>query len=273
LADEETDEACGPAPAPNELPVSEPVEAILPDAPAAVEVSAEPAEPAEQPAARQVDTPEVTTAPEVSLRLDATPEAMAEHERRTPLLDAQQRVESAMKRFKLDPSYTLSALSEMHNNFAPSPHVMQALTVCLYRTGHLDAAFKLGEQALNSCFARGHAFLAAGIFREMRSRVDRLALSQEQILTIASALVKQGDLAAAAKAYSMVIGSDPKEVRAIKGLLGVADQILRNRGKPEAALRVYTFLQEHCASSPLAEYVQAGLEEAQRKLQTPVAPG
>ena len=239
----------------------------------AIEAEADDVEPAPRPPARRVNTPEPTTEPEVSLRLDATPEAMAEHERKTPLLDAQQRVEAAMKRFKLDPSYTLSTLSEMHNNFAPSPHVMQALTICLSRTGHIDAASKIGDQALEICLERGLTFLAADIFKEMRSRVDRLPLSPEQILTIASALVKKGDLAVAAKAYSTVIGSDPKEVRAVKGLLGVADQILQHRHKPEAAIKVYTFLLEHCSSSPLAEYIHSGLEEAQRKLEQPIAAG
>jgi hypothetical protein len=66
-------------------------------------------------------------------------------------------------------------------------------------------------------------------------------------------------LAAAARAYSLVIDADPNEYLAIKGLLGVADGILSEKKKPAAALRVYKFLLENCNDSTVTEIVHEGL--------------
>jgi hypothetical protein len=87
------------------------------------------------------------------------------------------------------------------------------------------------------------------------------------MLTIAAALAKQDDLAGAAKAYSNVIAGDAGEARAIKGLLQVADRLLNEKSSPEGAVKVYSYLMQHCAASPLVEFIRDGLEQAERKLQ------
>jgi hypothetical protein len=195
-------------------------------------------------------------------------------ERCTPLLDGEARVQDAMKRFRLDPSHTLSRLTELNQNFAPNPHVLQALAVCLHRTGHPEQALKTARQAFPLCFERGQVSLAAALFYEFRGKLHKLDLKQDQVLAVAEVLHKADELAAAAKAYSLVIHTDPTEFGAIKGLIDVADRILKHKDKPAAALKVYMFLLEHCADAAMTEIVRdrisrcRGIEGAAQPLAT-----
>ncbi|MEE8411010.1 MAG: hypothetical protein V3S47_00805 [Acidobacteriota bacterium] len=198
--------------------------------------------------------------------------------RKTPLLDAETRVKEAMKRFRLDPSYTLSKLAELNQKFSPSAHVLQSLAICLHRTGHIEHAFKAARQAFPLCFERGYTSLAAALFYELRTQLNKLDLRQSQVLEIATVLQRADELAAAAKAYSLVIHTDPREILAIKGLLDVAERILKVKRKPAAALKVYRFLLEHQNDAGMAEVIRDGIEqchdaeEAAENVEQPDAP-
>ena len=198
--------------------------------------------------------------------------------RKTPLLDAETRVKEAMKRFRLDPSYTLSNLAELNQKFSPSAHVLQSLAICLHRTGHIEHAFKAARQAFPLCFERGYTSLAAALFYELRAQLNKLDLRQSQVLEIATVLQRADELAAAAKAYSLVVHTDPREILAIKGLLDVAERILKVKRKPAAALKVYRFLLEHQNDAGMAEVIRDGIEqcndaeEAAENVEQPDAP-
>ena len=247
------------------------------DMPAAPPVEA-PVEPQPEESAPQETEPQPQSEePQPSsMRTFATPEEQVDYvpvtrkpaAKRTPILDAERRVEEAMKRFRLDPSYTLSKLSELDADFAPSPHVKQSLAICLNRTGHHEQAIPLAREAFKLCFEHGHISLAAALFFEMRNAVSKFSLKTNQVLEIAAVLEKAEELAAAAKAYSLVIHSTPDEFRAIKGLLDVADRILSEKKRPAAAAKVYQFLLEHCAASGYAELMRDGIrrcEEAEQQ--------
>jgi len=248
------------------------------EAPAALPVSADsPATAAgtEPPwVPRAVASPAPAAAPPSVARQLADPEALppvtsvdaAAREKLPPLLDGQERVETELRRFANDPRGALSALRDLHDSFAPHPHVLQALSLCLYRAKQQEAALELATRALPLCLERGHALLAAEIFREMNRHIDRLRLNREQLLMIAGTLARHDDLGAAARAYSTVIGRDPGEQRAIKGLLQVADRVLHERSNPAGAAKVYRYLLAHCAASPLAQFMTDGLAAAERKL-------
>jgi tetratricopeptide (TPR) repeat protein len=180
-------------------------------------------------------------------------------------MDAQPRVEELLGRLRDEPDVVRAALEELHESYAPHPHVSMALTVCRYRAGAADDALELAREALPLCFERGHFYLAAEIFRELRAVMDQLELNRDQVLTIAKCLTKMDDLVNAAKAYSAVLNTDPGEIRAVKGLLKVADDILHQKDRPQAAARVYRFLLQRCGGSPLAEFMQRGLEEAEHR--------
>jgi hypothetical protein len=177
------------------------------------------------------------------------PAATDPGERRAPLMEAQQQVEAALQRYPRDPDGAISALEGLNESFAPHPHVLEALAVCLHRRGRVEEALGVAKRALPLCFERGHSYLAAEIFREMRQRLAELKLTREQMLTIAAALAKQDDLAGAAKAYSNVIAGDAGEARAIKGLLQVADRLLNEKSSPDGAVKVYSYLMQHCGVS------------------------
>jgi len=201
----------------------------------------------------------------------AAPAQQVEESPRRPLTDAKAQVDAAIRDFARDPEATLSALQKLNAEFAPHPLVLQSLAIHNYRAGRVEPSIALAREAIPLCFERGHSYMAAELFREMRQHRSHLSLTLEQLLTIGHTLVKMEDFATAAKAYTAVIGQDHGESRAVKGLLQVAEKILHEKHKPEAAAKVYRYLLQHCSSSPLAEYMQAGLEETERVMaQAPV---
>jgi hypothetical protein len=229
--------------------------------PAAEPVSEPPAEDTEpqRPARPKLEAEKTRryAAPKKPVAFD--PPKVDKKKRRTPLLDGELRVEEAMKRFRLDPSHTLSKLAKLNQKFAPNPYVLQALTICLHRTGHPEQAFKAARQAFPLCFEHGLVSLAAAMFYELRANLHRLDLKQDQVLAVAAVLSKAEELAAAAKAYSLVIHADPSDFAAVKGLIDVADRILHDKNKPEAALKVFMFLIEHCSDPAMIEIVRDGI--------------
>lgn len=254
-------------PDPVDDPVDEPAEPVVatakPEADAVEEPSTEELPPSVETAQQDL-TPEAArlrryTAPATPVAFDAPrPSTRA---RKTPLLDAEARVEESLRRFRLDPSHTLSQLARLSQDFAPNAHVLQAFTICLHRTGHTDQAFKAARQAFPLCFERGLVTQAAAMFYELRGQLHRLDLEQDQVMEIARVLHDADELASAAKAYSLVVHADPEEFLAIKGLLDVADRIAAEKNKPQAALKVYMFLLEHCAEPSLTGLIRAGIEQ------------
>ena len=242
----------GGSPEPATAQASPPVETLAPTAQQA------------EPAAPVIEQATVAPATVPSPPAEAT--AQAEEKKLPPLMDAKQRVDTAIERFAQDPEGALSVLGDLREEFAPHPLVLQSLAICAYRVGRVEESVAAAQEALPLCFERGHSFLAAEIFREMRQHRSKLGLNREQLLTVGSTLLKMDDFATAAKAYSAVIGHDPGETRAIKGLLQVAESILHKKHKPDAAAKVYSYLLQHCSSSPLAEFMSNGLEEAERKM-------
>lgn len=187
-------------------------------------------------------------------------------ERRPPLLDGAQRVEAAMRRFALEPATAVGMLQELDAGFAPDPHVLAALGCCHYGAGRVDRGLELANRAIGLILEQGRIRIAVDIFKTMRPHLDRLDLGQDALLLVAGEMARTDDLAGAAKAYSAVIGRDPGEARAIKGLLQVAERLVDESERPDAAVKVYRYLLEHCAGSPLVEFMREGLAAAERAL-------
>jgi hypothetical protein len=186
------------------------------------------------------------------------------------LLDASLRVDSIVERFGRDPAGALRALEELRESFAPHPQVLAALCLCRHRNGETAEAVRLAQAVLPLCFDRGHVQLAAQLYKQLRHEVDQLGLNREQILTLAEALLKKGDLVGAGAAFSTAIARDPGENRAVKGLLQVAELYIGQRDRPDAALKVYDYLLKHCPESPLAGYAREGRARCQKRPTEPV---
>jgi hypothetical protein len=212
----------GGSPEPTTAQAAPPVEAATP--PIGAPVLIETPVPAAQPAAPAASVTEPAT---VAPPSQATAQTGSE-KKLPPLMDAKQRVDTAIERFAEDQEGALSVLRDLVEEFAPHPLVLQALAIHSYRVGRVEESVTAAQEALPLCFERGHSFLAAEIFSEMRQHRSRLGLNREQLLTVGSTLLKMDDFATAAKAYSAVIGHDPGETRAIKGLLQVAESILHS---------------------------------------------
>jgi hypothetical protein len=78
-------------------------------------------------------------------------------------------------------------------------------------------------------------------------------------------------VALAANTYALVLQSDKRDTRAIKGILQIADALLRESEKPADALRLYEYLMKTCPESPLLDYMREGADEAQKRLAQPKA--
>jgi hypothetical protein len=192
--------------------------------------------------------------------------------KKPPLLNANEHVEQIMARSAQDPVAATSALEELRTSYAPSPQVIAALCILQSRTGEPEEALRLAGEALPLAFERGHSYIAVDIFKALRAHVAKLDLNREQILIIAGAAATKGDLSTAGEAYSMILVKDLGEIRAVKGLLQVAERVLREKNNPEVALRIYRFLEQRCSGSTLAEEISRGIAQAERRLASTATP-
>jgi len=189
-----------------------------------------------------------------------------------PLLDAKPHVDAIMARFDEDPTGVVDQLEQLCVTHSVNAQVLGSLCIARHRLGEHESALQLAGDALVLAFERGHLHLAADIFRELRSKAGELGLDREQILAVAAAAAAKGDLSTAGEAFSMVLIKHPEESRAASGLLDVAERILREKNNPAIAIKVYRFLEEHCAGGPLADAIMRGLTIAEQRAATAQEP-
>ena len=182
------------------------------------------------------------------------------------LMDAKGRVDEAWRRFTEDPQGAISVLRELRTTHAPNPPILQALCLMYTKASQPGFAIEIAKEILPLYFERGHIGPATEIFRALISNYTQLSLTRDQILAIAANLLKTGEANVAAQTFGAVLRSDTGERRAIKGLLQVADLKLQDPAGVAAAVKIYKFLLQHCSSSPLAEDMRRGLDEAERRL-------
>jgi hypothetical protein len=219
--------------------------------------------------------PVATADPERTIPLSSDPAAQAladaanaaMNQGLPPLMDAQQKVNEATQRFESDPEGAIRQLKEVRDAHAPHPQVLHALCLLAHKAGRTEDALCHGKEALPICLDRGHAVLAAEIFRTLWSLREQLDLTRDQTLAVAAAMVKQGDLTYGANTYALILQKDTKETRAVKGILQVAEKLLKESRKPADALRLYQYLLKHCPDSPLAEFMHQGEEEAKKMVE------
>jgi NADH:ubiquinone oxidoreductase subunit 5 (subunit L)/multisubunit Na+/H+ antiporter MnhA subunit len=84
--------------------------------------------------------------------------------------------------------------------------------------------------------------LAAGIYRALRHRAGELGLTPDQLVSVAWGLREMKDLRSAALAYGQALAVEPVPAQAVKGLLQVAETLLRQEGAAEEAHRLYRLL-------------------------------
>jgi hypothetical protein len=192
--------------------------------------------------------------------------------KKPPLMNAKQHVDEILARFSQDPPSAISALEDLRDSYAVDSQVMGGLCICRSRIGETEEALRLAREALPLAFERGHSHLTAEIFKELRAHVGKLGLNREQVLTIAAASASRDDLTTAGEAYSIILCKDACDTRAIKGLLEIAERLLREKDNPSVALKVYRFLEQRCSGSPMAEHISHGIAVAERRLSRTPTP-
>ena len=185
------------------------------------------------------------------------------------LMEAGEHVKQAWARFEQDKPGAIEMLESLGRSCTPNAQVRHALCLMHWQTGDRAKALKLAQVTLPMCLERGQVQLAADIYGTMQAELRQLELELEQALALAGALREKQDWRDAANIYARLIQKERQNRRAIKGMLQVADILLRQEDKPKEADRIYGFLLQHCADSPLVDFMRDGNAEAERRLAVP----
>lgn len=181
------------------------------------------------------------------------------------LLDLPERLEEAWRRFAADPRSGIALVEEMRASaMSASPQLLHALLLMRHQSGDDDGALALAPEALSVILSKGNVRLAAEVYRVLQRHVDALGFDREQLLSIAISLFEMDDWKTAANAFAHVLRRDASEVRAIKGMMQVADAMLRRTETVADARRLYDYLLESCPNSPLRELMREGQDKASR---------
>lgn len=183
-----------------------------------------------------------------------------------PLQDAIEHVNTAKRRFASEPDAAIASLEELRKIHAPHPQVLHTLWSFYREAGRPSEALEVAREALPVLVQRGNAGLAAQMFRAHWKEREALKPDRAVLVAVAGALTREEDLAFAANTYAVVLQSDKRDMRAIKGILKIAEVLHREKSNPEDAVRLYRYLLKTAPESPLVEYMSQGLEEAQQKL-------
>lgn len=176
--------------------------------------------------------------------------------RKPPLLDAGKRV-AEMNR-------DIARLEELRESHAPNATVVHALSFAYAEQGRRDDAVALVREGIPLAIRSGGVILAAEMFDAFRSDTD-LGVPREQVVAFADALRNSKRLAASARLYTVAIESQPGDVKAAKGAIATAGDLLTS-GDAKGAVELYDFLLDRCGASPLMEFVRERRAEASKRL-------
>ena len=135
-----------------------------------------------------------------------------------------------------------------------------------HQAGDRPKAVAVAREAVPLCLERGNLRLAAELYRVMRAHLKYLDLGRDQLHAIGGELREMKDWKNAANIYAFMLRREPREMRAIKAMLQIADVMLHREDVPDEAHRVYSFLLKQCSDSTLADFMRAGQAEAERRL-------
>jgi|GEM_PF-850887 len=183
-----------------------------------------------------------------------------------PLMNARDRVLEILARRDSEPEAALQALERLNEEYAEHPLVLHSLCLLYRKSGERDAAMRIAGEAMPLLLSRGNLRLAAEILHSNIDRLEEFGLRRDESLALADQLRQIKLYPSAAMVQAAILREDPGDTKAIKGMLRLADLNLHQVGAVEDARKIYRFLLDHCAESPLADFMQQGLEEADRRV-------
>jgi hypothetical protein len=205
-------------------------------------------------------------APAPSATVSAAPApADAAAPRKAALLDAGARVEQLRATHASDPAALVDALRELDDTFLPHPSVRQGLVLALVAAGRQQEAVDAAREAIPMCMKTGNVVAAALIFEALLSAGEMFGLAKEQIAALGDALRSVKRHASAANVYGVVLNAAPGDIKAMKGMIAVA-QTFAQQQESANAVRIYDYVIAHCAGSPLLDFVNTERAKLERKV-------
>jgi len=195
----------------------------------------------------------------------AAPPPAAEGPRRVPLLDAGTRIEQLRAAHGSDAAALAAALRELDETFLPNPAVRQALVTALVAAGRQQEAVELAREAIPASIKMGGVAAAAPIYEAVLASGETFDLTPEQILAIGDALKSMKHYTGAVKVYAAVLNANANDVKAMKGMIAVAQLFAQQPDTVASAARIYDHLLSRCAGSPLLDFVSTERAKLQRK--------
>ncbi len=195
----------------------------------------------------------------------SAPPATAAAPRKAALLDAGARVEQLRATHGADAAALVAALRELDETFLPHPSVRQALALVLVAAGRQQEALEVAREAIPSCMKTGNVAGAALMYEALLPSGETFGLAKEQIVALGDALKSMKRHTGAVKIYAGVLTSNAGDVKAMKGMIAVAQILSQQPETAATAARIYDHLISHCPDSPLLDFVNAERAKLERK--------
>jgi hypothetical protein len=144
--------------------------------------------------------------------------------------------------------------------------VRQGLAIALVEAGRQPEAVDVAREAIPMCMKTGNVVAAALIYEALLGSGETFGLAKEQIAALGDALKSVKRYASAAKVYAAVLNAAPGDIKAMKGLIAVAQTFAQQRETAASAVRIYDHLIAHCAGSPLLDFVSTERAKLERKV-------
>lgn len=199
--------------------------------------------------------------------IGSAPSAPVPPQRKTALLDAGARVEQLRAKHGSDSAALAAALRELDEAFLPHPAVRQALSLALLAAGRQQEAVDVAREAIPLCIksGKGNVAAAALLYEAWLASGDTFGLTKDQIVALGDALKAMKRSAGAVEVYAGVLRSHAGDVKAVKGMIAVAQDLSQQKETAAEAVRIYDSLVSLCPGSPLLDFVRAERAKAERK--------
>jgi hypothetical protein len=165
-----------------------------------------------------------------------------------------------------DPERALSELEQHLSRQGPHPMVIGHLAILQDQMGK-DEAMRTAQQAADLALSVGNVGVVGELFEVFRQRLFDLRLEPEQWQKVASASQGVGRIESATVLFCHVLENDPSNLASIKGLIQIAEGHLKAEDQTESAVVIYDLLDRMCPDNPFVDFVEAGRQAAERRLQ------
>lgn len=165
-----------------------------------------------------------------------------------------------------DPRQALIQMLDFLAARGPHALVLSRIAVLKQRLGE-DDALSTAKEAVQLAVSVGNLSAVSETLAPFGEQWDSFELQTDQWLKLGSVQRSTLHFELAQRIYAYLLQADASCLRAVKGMLQIADDYLRRQETTEQALRIYDSLQELAPDHPFEEYVEMGRERAARQLE------